>query len=191
MSSSVNQGNSSHASKFSRGNTEFGATNQRQDVSDKNSEVYRVPVSSGQYQEKESHNSEYGMQSEAERDQTSNHNQNSDQEAYARFSVKSTDMSENAVLLVVEKTILAFEAAAYRLETQKEGQSLDFNSEVAGYIKGEMELFYNKRDEPTSWHVIVGENYGAYFTHEEFSFIVYTFNNKWITVFKSNYPNKI
>lgn len=102
-----------------------------------------------------------------------------------RVNVKSTDMSENMVLFVVEKTILAFEAAAYSLETQKEGSKLDHNTLIAKFIKGEMELFYK----PT-WHVIVGDNYGGFFTHEEFNSIVFCMNDKWITVFKSNIPQK-
>jgi dynein light chain LC8-type len=102
-----------------------------------------------------------------------------------RVSVKSTDMSENMVLFVIEKTILAFEAAEYSLETQKEGSKLDYNTLISKFIKGEMELFYK----PT-WHVIVGDNYGGFFTHEEFNSVVFCMNDKWITVFKSNVPQK-
>lgn len=104
---------------------------------------------------------------------------------HLRVSIKSTDMSENMVLFVVEKTILAFEAAAYSLETQKEGSKLDHNTLIAKFIKGEMELFYK----PT-WHVIVGGNYGGFFTHEEFNSVVFCMNDKWITIFKSNVPQK-
>lgn len=186
MSSSVNPGQSSHASKHSRGNTDFGATNQRQEAShsDKNSQQLKAPLNSDDNIDKESHNADYGVQSEVD-EHAKVTSQNTEEETSARFSVKSTDMSENMILFIVEKTILAFEAAAYSLETQKEGSKLDHNTLIAKFIKGEMELFYK----PT-WHVIVGDNYGAFFTHEEFNFIVYTFNNKWITVFKSNIPSK-
>lgn len=68
MSSSVNPGNSSHASKHSRGNTDFGATNQRPDVShsEKNSEGLKAPLNSDEYIERESQNADYGVQSEVE-----------------------------------------------------------------------------------------------------------------------------
>lgn len=102
-----------------------------------------------------------------------------------RVSIKSTDMSENMILFIVEKSILAFEAAAYSIETSKAGQKLDHNTLISKFIKGEMELFYK----PT-WHVIVGDNYGGFFTHEEFNSIVFCMNDKWITVFKSNIPQK-
>lgn len=101
-----------------------------------------------------------------------------------KVSVKSTDMSENMVLYVVEKTILAFEAATDQLETQEEGAKLDFNTLVSKFIKLEMELGYKG----ASWHVITGENFGGYFTHEEFNSIVFTMNGKWITIFRSNVP---
>lgn len=101
-----------------------------------------------------------------------------------KVSIKSTDMSENMVLYVIEKSILAFEAATYELETQEEGVKLDFNTLVSKAIKMEMELFYKG----ASWHVITGEDYGGFFTHEEFNSIVFCMNGKWITVFKSNTP---
>lgn len=101
-----------------------------------------------------------------------------------KVSIKSTDMSENMVLYVIEKTILAFEAASYEQETQAEGTKLDFNTLVSKFIKREMELFYKG----ASWHVITGEDYGGFFTHEEFNSIVFFMNGKWITVFKSNVP---
>ena len=100
-----------------------------------------------------------------------------------KVSIKSTDMSENMILFVIEKTILAFEVAAYTMHRQEEGAKLDENTLIAKVIKNEMEMFYDP-----SWHVIVGQNYGSYFTHEEFNSIVFVVKNKWITVFKSNIP---
>lgn len=187
MSSSVYPGNSSHASKPSRGNTDFGATNQRPEISqsEKNSEAIKAPMNSDDNLDRDSQYADYGVQNDPDADNNGTNNLNTEEETNARISIKSTDMSENMILFIVEKTILAFEAAAYSLETQKEGSKLDHNTLIAKFIKGEMELFYK----PT-WHVIVGDNYGAYFTHEEFNFIVYTLNNKWITVFKSNIPTK-
>ena len=187
MSSSMNHGKSSEASKPSRGNTDFGVTNQKPDasISEKNSEGLKAPLNSDEYEDRESHNADFAVQSETDGQAQATNQGPEEEESNARVSIKSTDMSENMILFVVEKTILAFEAAAYSLETQKEGSKLDHNTLIAKFIKGEMEIFYKQ-----TWHVIVGENYGAFFTHEEFNFIVYTFNNKWITVFKSNVPSK-
>ena len=88
------------------------------------------------------------------------------------------------VLFIIEKTILAFEAAAYSIETKVEGQKLDKNTLIAKFIKGKVEMFYK----PT-WHVIVGDNYGGFYTHEEDASIVFCMNDLWITVFKSALPN--
>ena len=104
-----------------------------------------------------------------------------------KFDIKCTDMSENTIKFVAEKTILAFqEDLINQARFEEEGQELSEhkrNQFLSRFIKEEMEMFYK----PT-WHVIVGENYGSYFTHEQFNMIVFTFKDKYITVFKSNVP---
>lgn len=99
-----------------------------------------------------------------------------------RVSIKSTDMSENMVIIIVEKAIFAFQKATNKKETQKEGTKLDFNNLVSRFLKIQMEKFYKE----SNWQVIVGEDYGGFFTHEEFKSIVFCMNGKWITAFKSN-----
>jgi hypothetical protein len=100
-----------------------------------------------------------------------------------KMSIKSTDMSENMIIFLAEKTLLAFEAAAEALENPEEGKILDYNTLLSQFIKEQMEIGYGP-----SWHVIVGDDYGGFFTHEKFNSIVFCLNHKWITVFKSNVP---
>jgi len=113
------------------------------------------------------------------------------------FDIKSTDMSENTITFIVEKTILAFEADHNRQISERAQASKDPNYAqsatpltdhernllISKYIKEQLEQAY----EP-AWHVIVGDNYGAFFTHEHYYMIVFKFKGKWITVFKSNRP---
>jgi hypothetical protein len=100
MSTTHQKRNASPASKHSRGNTDFGATQQRPEDF-----------------ERESQHEDFGVQNDSQiQNQNQTENQN-EEETNARVSIKSTDMSENMILFVVEKTILAFEAAAYSLET--------------------------------------------------------------------------
>lgn len=98
-----------------------------------------------------------------------------------QFSVKSTDMTENTVLFVVEKTILAFEKSDKSLfESKKNGFEQDRDSLICKQLKFYMDSFYKP-----SWHAISGENYGSFFTHVKGSFIVFTFQGKWITLFRT------
>ncbi len=50
------------------------------------------------------------------------------------------------------------------------------------------DLLSSELCKPT-WHVIVGDNYGGFYTHEEEASIVFCMNDLWITVFKSALPN--
>lgn len=121
---------------------------------------------------------------------TQTENMQYDDEAYRpafdpnniKVNVKSTDMSENMILFIVEKSIMAFERATHKKQTQKEGTKLDFNNLVSRSLKMQLEEFYKE----SNWQVIVGEDYGGFFTHEEFKSIVFCMNGKWITAFKSN-----
>jgi len=98
-----------------------------------------------------------------------------------RFSIKSTDMSENMILFVVEKTILAFEMSHNALfEGEKKSLAQDKDTLVCKKLKFFLDSFYKP-----SWHVICGENYGSFFTHYKGSFIVFCFEGKWITIFRS------
>ena len=98
-----------------------------------------------------------------------------------KFSVKSTDMTENMILYIVEKTILAFETSRNKIfESAEISLKEDRNTLISKYIKSCMDNHYH----PT-WHVICGENYGSFFTHLKSNFIVYVFEGKWITIFKS------
>ena len=96
-------------------------------------------------------------------------------------------MSENTIKFVAEKTILAFqEDLINQARFEEEGQELSEhkrNQFLSRFIKEEMEMFYK-----ATWHVIIGENYGSSFTHEQFNMVVFTFKDKYITIFKSNVP---
>lgn len=98
-----------------------------------------------------------------------------------RFSIKSTDMSENMIKFVIEKTILAFEMSHNALfEGEKKSLSQDKDTLICKKLKFFLDSFYKP-----SWHVICGENYGSFFTHYKGSFIVFCFEGKWITIFRS------
>lgn len=98
-----------------------------------------------------------------------------------KFSVKSTDMSENMILYIVEQTILAFEISRNQLfKSQQSNLKEDRNTTISQIIKSELDRHYQ-----ASWHVICGENYGSFFTHLKSHFIIYYFEGKWITIFKS------
>lgn len=98
-----------------------------------------------------------------------------------KFSVKSTDMTENMILYIVEKTILAFESSRNKIfESAEISLKEDRNTLISKQIKTYMDNQYH----PT-WHVICGENYGSFFTHLKSNFIVFTLDGKWITIFKS------
>ncbi len=97
------------------------------------------------------------------------------------FSVKSTDMGENMILFIVEKTILAFESSKSTIfKSQNEGFQQDYDTLICTQLKFHLDTFYKPH-----WHVICGENYGSFFTHLKGCFIVFTFQGKWLTVFKS------
>jgi len=100
-----------------------------------------------------------------------------------KLSIKSTDMSENMIIFIAEKTLLAFEAAADAMENPEEGKILDYNTLLSQFLKEQMEIGYGP-----AWHVIVGDDYGGFFTHEKFNSVVFVLNHKWFTVFKSNVP---
>jgi hypothetical protein len=98
-----------------------------------------------------------------------------------KFSVKSTDMSENMILYVVEKTIESYQRTRDEIfQNGKRAQKTDQDSTFCRYLKFFLDTLYGP-----SWHVICGGNYGSFFTHIKGSFIVYTFEDKWITVFQS------
>ena len=98
-----------------------------------------------------------------------------------KFNVKSTDMSESMILFIVEKTILAFESANHDMfEKEKHEFKHDKDTLICQRLKYYLDTFYKP-----SWHVISGENYGSFFTHVKGSMIVYCFEGKWITAFKS------
>ena len=98
-----------------------------------------------------------------------------------KFSVKSTDMTENMILYIVEKTILAFETSRNKIfESAEISLKEDRNTLISKYIKTCMDNHYH-----ATWHVICGENYGSFFTHLKSSFIVFVFEDKWVTIFKS------
>lgn len=98
-----------------------------------------------------------------------------------KFSIKSSDMSENLILFIVEKTILAFEVSRNQIfESASNKMQEDRNTLISRYIKSELDGHYG-----ATWHVISGENYGSFFTHLKSHFAVFTFEGKWITIFKS------
>lgn len=98
-----------------------------------------------------------------------------------KFSVKSSDMSENLILFIVEKTILAFEVSRNQIfENANTQMHEDRSTLISRYIKSELDRHYG-----STWHVICGENYGSFFTHLKSHFAIYTFEGKWITIFKS------
>ena len=68
MSSSVNPGNSSQASKHSKGNTDFGASHRRPDASqsEMNYEAVKAPMNSDDNMDRESHQVDFGVQNEPE-----------------------------------------------------------------------------------------------------------------------------
>lgn len=98
-----------------------------------------------------------------------------------KFSIKSTDMSENMILYVVEKTIEAYQRTRDEV-FQKEKMDIksDMDSTFCRYLKFFLDKVYGH-----SWHVICGGNYGSFFTHIKGTFIVYTFEDKWITLFQT------
>lgn len=51
-------------------------------------------------------------------------------------------------------------------------------------LKKELDIEYGN-----PWQVIIGDNYGSYFTFEENNFLLFTLNNLWITIFKSSKVN--
>lgn len=97
-----------------------------------------------------------------------------------KFSIKSTDMSENMILYVVEKTILAYESTRQMIFTKKESKKSDQDTNMCRQLQYYLDSLYGH-----SWHVICGGNYGAFFTHVKGSFIVYTFEDNWITAFQT------
>jgi Dynein light chain type 1 len=98
-----------------------------------------------------------------------------------RFDIKSTDMNENMVLFVVEKTVMSFESANHDMfEKDKHEFKHDKDTLICQRLKYYLDSFYKP-----SWHVISGENYGSFFTHLKGHSIVYCFEGKWITAFKT------
>lgn len=96
-----------------------------------------------------------------------------------KFEIKSTDMSENMITYVVEKTILAFESTQ-DLVFKKDMKKNEREILICKRIKIGLESIYHKH-----WQVICGDNYGSFFTHYKGSFIVFCFEGKWITIFRS------
>ena len=100
---------------------------------------------------------------------------------HLKLIIKSTDMTENMILFIAEKTILAFETSRNKLFESKEiSLKEDRNTLICKFLKTHMDNTYH-----ATWHVICGENYGSFFTYLKSNFIVYTFEGKWITIFKS------
>lgn len=98
-----------------------------------------------------------------------------------KFNIKSTDMQENMILFVVEKSILAFESVNHDVfEKEKHAFKADKDSDFCRRLKYSLDTFYKP-----SWHVISGENYGSFFTHVKGTSIVFCFEGKWITIFKT------
>lgn len=81
--------------------------------------------------------------------------------------VKSVDMAE-------ELQSDAIEAAKLALDKHS------IEKEIAAYIKKEFD-----RKHGTTWHCIVGRNYGSYVTHETGNFIYFYIGQIAVLLFKS------
>ncbi|XP_006881906.1 PREDICTED: dynein light chain 1, cytoplasmic-like [Elephantulus edwardii] len=82
--------------------------------------------------------------------------------------IKIVDMSEEMQQASVECAIQAIEK--YRVEKK-----------IAAYIKKEFDRKYN-----TTWHCIVGKNFGSYVTHKDKHFIYFYLGQRAILLFKSD-----
>ncbi|CAA7399891.1 unnamed protein product [Spirodela intermedia] len=84
-----------------------------------------------------------------------------------RIIVKSADMKEDMQKEAIDCAVGAFE---------KHGVEKD----IAEYIKKEFD-----KNHGSTWHCIVGRNFGSYVTHETNHFIYFYLDQKAILLFKS------
>ena len=85
-------------------------------------------------------------------------------------------MSENMIKFIVEKTLTALRTHAFSGKELEEVQTA-----IAKSVQIEMANFYR-----SNWNVIVGDNYGSFFTHEQHNMIMFTVLGFWVTVFKTS-----
>ncbi|RSH86648.1 Dynein light chain [Apiotrichum porosum] len=76
-----------------------------------------------------------------------------------KATIKSVDMSEEMQQVAVDTAI----AALAKYEHEK-----DHEKDAAMYIKKEFDRLYN-----TTWHCVVGKNFGSFVTHETKNFIYF------------------
>ena len=84
-----------------------------------------------------------------------------------RAVIKNADMSED------------MQSDAVQCMTQAMDK-FNVEKDIAAYVKKEFDKKYN-----TTWHCIVGRNFGSYITHETKNFIYFYFGQVAVLLFKS------
>lgn len=93
--------------------------------------------------------------------------------------VNSTDMEAETLKFCIEQTQNGI-SVAFSVDQIQSGFQQDKNSLISKTIKKELDRVLR----PT-WHVIVGDHYGSFVTHERGSFVAMTVQHYWITIFRS------
>ncbi|XP_054764363.1 dynein light chain LC6, flagellar outer arm-like [Lytechinus pictus] len=81
--------------------------------------------------------------------------------------VKNVDMDKDEEEEALEIAAVAFE----KFQVEKD---------IAAHIKKEFDIKYD-----TTWHCVVGRNFGSYVTHESKHFIYFNHGQKSVLLFKS------
>ena len=93
--------------------------------------------------------------------------------------VHSTDMESETLKFCVEESLNGISLAA-SVDPSASGPQQDKNSLISKNVKKELDRVLR----PT-WHVIVGDHYGSFVTHEKGCFLCLTIKDVWITIFRS------
>lgn len=86
-------------------------------------------------------------------------------------SIKSTDMPDDMLRDAIT-------AAVQALELKEDDKP--WENQIASHIKKEFDKTYRP-----SWHCIVGQNFGSYFTHENTNFVYFMIDDICILLWRS------
>ena len=93
--------------------------------------------------------------------------------------VHSTDMESETLKFCIEQTQNGISIAA-SVDPVANGPQQDKNSLISKTVKKELDRVLR-----ATWHVIVGDHYGSFVTHEKGCFLCMTIKDLWITIFRS------
>jgi hypothetical protein len=93
--------------------------------------------------------------------------------------VHSTDMESETLKFCIEQSLNGV-SIAISVDLAANGPQQDKNSLISKTVKKELDRVLR----PT-WHVVAGDHYGSFVTHEKGCFLCMTIRDIWITIFRS------